>query len=100
MRKAFILAAIILQVMVLAYMAGEREYILKNGKLIHLRTAPVDPRDLFRGDYVRLNYEISGSRPISSSRARAFKWKSAWAAEIKSKYHWKCRFPWAATVNP
>jgi uncharacterized membrane-anchored protein len=59
MRKAFIIAAIILQVIVLAYMAGEREYISKFGKVIHLRTAPIDPRDLFRGDYVRLNYEIS-----------------------------------------
>lgn len=59
MRKAFILAAIILQVLVLAYMAGEREYILKAGTMIHLRTAPVDPRDIFRGDYVRLNYDIS-----------------------------------------
>jgi uncharacterized membrane-anchored protein len=59
MRKAFILAAILLQVVALAYMAGEREYLLKNGKVILLRTAPIDPRDLFRGDYVRLNYEIS-----------------------------------------
>jgi uncharacterized membrane-anchored protein len=40
-------------------MAGEREHILRNGKIIHLRTAPIDPRDMFRGDYVRLNYEIS-----------------------------------------
>jgi len=59
MRKAFILAAVLLQVFVLAFMAGEREYILANGEIIHLRTAPIDPRDLFRGDYVRLNYEIS-----------------------------------------
>ncbi len=59
MRKAFILTAVILQALVLAYMAGEREYILKTGKMIYLRTAPVDPRDIFRGDYVRLNYEMS-----------------------------------------
>jgi uncharacterized membrane-anchored protein len=59
MRNAFILAAVILQVVVLAFMAGEREHILLNGQVIHLRTAPIDPRDLFRGDYVRLNYEIS-----------------------------------------
>jgi uncharacterized membrane-anchored protein len=45
--------------MVLAFMAGEREHILRNGKIIHLRTAPIDPQDMFRGDYVRLNYEIS-----------------------------------------
>ncbi len=59
MRKALIIAAIIMQVLVLAYMAGEREYILKTGKVIYLRTAPIDPRDIFRGDYVRLNYEFS-----------------------------------------
>lgn len=59
MRKPYIILAIFLQLIVLAYMAGEREYILRNGKVIHLRTAPLDPRDLFRGDYVRLNYEIS-----------------------------------------
>lgn len=29
------------------------------GEEILLKTAPIDPRDLFRGDYVRLNYEIS-----------------------------------------
>jgi uncharacterized membrane-anchored protein len=59
MRKTYIILAVLLQLVVLAYMAGEREYILHNGKIIRLRTAPIDPRDLFRGDYVRLNYEIS-----------------------------------------
>ena len=59
MKKSFVILAVILQLIVLAYMAGEREYILHNGNVIHLRTAPIDPRDMFRGDYVRLNYEIS-----------------------------------------
>ena len=59
MKKCFVILAVILQLLVLAYMAGEREYILHNGQVIHLRTAPIDPRDLFRGDYVRLNYELS-----------------------------------------
>jgi uncharacterized membrane-anchored protein len=59
MKKTFVVLAVILQVLVLAYMAGEREYILHKGKVIRLRTAPIDPRDMFRGDYVRLNYEIS-----------------------------------------
>jgi uncharacterized membrane-anchored protein len=59
MKKPIIVLAVILQVLVLAYMAGEREYIVRNGKVIRLRTAPIDPRDMFRGDYVRLNYEIS-----------------------------------------
>jgi uncharacterized membrane-anchored protein len=59
MRKTIIVLAVLMQLAVLIYMAGEREYILRNGRVINLRTAPVDPRDIFRGDYVRLNYEIS-----------------------------------------
>ena len=36
-----------------------KEYTLKTGTEVLLKTEPVDPRDLFRGDYVILNYEIS-----------------------------------------
>ena len=32
---------------------------LNQGKEIVLKTEPIDPRDVFRGDYVILNYEIS-----------------------------------------
>ncbi|MFT4184754.1 MAG: GDYXXLXY domain-containing protein [Rhizobium sp.] len=56
------LAAIIvaaLQTAVLAYMVGERAWGLRSGVEILLKTAPVDPRDLLRGDYVTLNYDIS-----------------------------------------
>ena len=59
MRKLLIIFVVILQVILLAYMAGQRENVLRTGKTIYLRTVPVDPRDLFRGDYVRLQYEIS-----------------------------------------
>ena len=59
MRRTLVILVIICQVLVLAFMAGKREYISLTGKNIILRTAPIDPRDLFRGDYVRLRYEIS-----------------------------------------
>lgn len=59
MRKALLIIAIVLQVLVLVYMAGKREYIGATGTVVYLRTAPIDPRDLFRGDYVRLRYEAS-----------------------------------------
>jgi Uncharacterized membrane-anchored protein len=36
-----------------------KEYTLRTGTKVMLKTLPVDPRDLFRGDYVTLNYEIS-----------------------------------------
>lgn len=36
-----------------------KEYTLRTGTEVIFKTAPIDPRDLFRGDYVVLNYEIS-----------------------------------------
>ncbi|MGG6893604.1 GDYXXLXY domain-containing protein [Rhizobium sp. BR 315] len=49
----------VLQTAVLAYMVGERAWGLRSGVEVILKTAPVDPRDLLRGDYVTLNYDIS-----------------------------------------
>ncbi len=37
----------------------DREALLKSGREIVLPVQPVDPRDLFRGDYVILGYDIS-----------------------------------------
>lgn len=59
MRARFIVAAVLLQFLVLAWMAGEREWVRQTGHIVYLRTMPVDPQDYFRGDYVHLNYEIS-----------------------------------------
>ncbi len=56
-RLALIVAA--LQVLMLAFMAGQREWISRTGTPIILRTAPIDPNDPMRGAYVRLNYEIN-----------------------------------------
>ncbi|MBZ0167046.1 MAG: GDYXXLXY domain-containing protein, partial [Candidatus Omnitrophica bacterium] len=36
-----------------------KEHALQTGTEIFLRTQPVDPQDLFRGDYVNLSYDIS-----------------------------------------
>ena len=60
MRRKLVLLFVVAQVLVLAFMAGKREFIVHAGERIHLRTAPVDPRDLFRGD---LNYEVSSVGP-------------------------------------
>jgi len=40
-------------------MWAHEEYLTTHGREILLPTLPVDPRDLFRGDYVVLRYEIS-----------------------------------------
>jgi uncharacterized membrane-anchored protein len=47
------------QTAVLAGMVAGRVRLLSSGREIVLPIVPVDPRDLFRGEYVRLGYEIS-----------------------------------------
>jgi uncharacterized membrane-anchored protein len=39
----------------------KKEQTLKDGQLVLLHLAPVDPRSLMQGDYMRLNYEINSS---------------------------------------
>jgi len=51
--------AIALQVLVLSGMVVKAALPLWTGTEIRVRTVPVDPRSLFRGNYARLNYEIS-----------------------------------------
>jgi uncharacterized membrane-anchored protein len=47
------------QVAVLGSMIWERAHLLASGREIELEVVPVDPRSLFRGDYVDLNYPVS-----------------------------------------
>jgi uncharacterized membrane-anchored protein len=53
----YLLAAVVLCGLILA-MILPRAAILRNGQEVRLEIAPVDPRDLFRGDYVVLAYRI------------------------------------------
>ena len=48
----------------LAWIIQGRAAILRDGREVLLKVEPVDPRDLLRGDYVRLGYEI-GSLPVA-----------------------------------
>jgi len=52
-------AAFLLQTALLAWLIVDRALLLENGKEIRLAVVPVDPRDLLRGDYVVLRYDIS-----------------------------------------
>lgn len=60
-RKALLaLAAVALaQTAVLAYMVIDRVQLLRSGREIVLPIVPVDPRDFFRGEYVRLDYPVA-----------------------------------------
>jgi uncharacterized membrane-anchored protein len=65
--KRLVLAAIVVaavQIGFLGWMIHGRASILRDGREILLKVEPVDPRDLFRGDYVRLGFDIS-SVPVA-----------------------------------
>lgn len=55
-RIAFI-AIVVVQVVFLIGMIGMKQWNLTHGEKILLKVVPVDPRDIFRGDYVILNYD-------------------------------------------
>lgn len=48
-----------LQLGVLGWMVVDRVRLLKTGREIVLPIVPVDPRDIFKGDYVQLGYPVS-----------------------------------------
>jgi len=50
---------VLAQLLILVGMIATRAIPLMTGQTILVRVVPVDPRDLFRGDYVRLSYDFS-----------------------------------------
>lgn len=56
-RTKQLLMACAVPVLILLGMSVKPVYTLLNGEEVTLQTVPVDPSDLFRGDYVTLKYE-------------------------------------------
>lgn len=49
----------LVQSVVLGFMVWDRIELLKHGREVLLPILPIDPRSLFRGDYVRLTYNVT-----------------------------------------
>jgi uncharacterized membrane-anchored protein len=54
-----LIVAVALQTIALIAIVGVKQWTLNTGTLVLLETQPVDPRSLFRGDYVILRYAIN-----------------------------------------
>ncbi len=50
----------------------KKEETLKNGKLIYIALAPVDPRSLMQGDYMTLNYDLSNTVDYTNGFKRGY----------------------------
>ncbi len=57
-RRIAFLIGLLIEVIAIFTLFIPSEILLANGTLITLKTVPVDPRDIFRGDYVALDYEV------------------------------------------
>jgi len=63
-----LIATMVLQLLVLIMEYGNAVYPVLTGKEIKIKVIPVDPRSLFRGNYARLNYDISRVNLPAGSR--------------------------------
>lgn len=80
---------ILIQTGVLLSMVWDRAAILNEGTPVLLKTEPVDPRSLFRGYYVDLNYEINRLELSRLEGDMAFKrWQQVFVALEKQNGHW------------
>jgi uncharacterized membrane-anchored protein len=95
--RAVLIVAVVLQLAVLGGMVAVRSLPLISGRTILLRVVPVDPRDLFRGEYVILSYEISSIPPrgIEGERAPQFGAGNDWTGRtvyvtlVPDGRHWR-----------
>jgi uncharacterized membrane-anchored protein len=57
--KLALIAVVVAQVVFLLAWAGYHEFVLQTAPVVKIKVRPVDPRDLLRGDYMILRYDIS-----------------------------------------
>ncbi len=69
MRKAVLLATALLTLVLINYLIWDKESILRNGDLVLLPLAPVDPRSLMQGDYMVLSYRMPNTLPSADKAA-------------------------------
>ncbi|MAX55427.1 MAG: hypothetical protein CL537_07955 [Alcanivoracaceae bacterium] len=69
-RKFAFAAVILFQLVVMAGVWVNGFYPLWLGEEVRLKTRPVDPRDLFRGNYARLHYDFNTIEPGESADFR------------------------------
>jgi uncharacterized membrane-anchored protein len=87
--RQVLLLAVLLQVVVLGGMIVHRATPLVTGDTLLLRVIPVDPRDLFRGDYVILSYDFSR---VTTGRIEGLQ------QSRRNSNHWKGRTVYVSLV--
>jgi len=63
MRKIIMVVLLVLILGALNYSIYEKEQVKKNGEIMFVELAPVDPRSLMQGDYMQLRYAVERNIP-------------------------------------
>lgn len=75
MKKISIILIVVNLLLLLAYFnysIAQKEDTLKEGKLVLLELAPVDPRSMMQGDYMMLNYQLNSNVQPDSIPRRGY----------------------------
>ena len=70
MKKTIFIASTLLVFAAFNYGIFQKEEIKANGETVLLELAPVDPRSLMQGDYMRLRYAIERSQSYQAKEKR------------------------------
>ena len=92
--RTLLLLAAGLQLLVLLGLGGKRFMMLRRGQTVLVQVQPVDPRDMFRGDYVTLSYDFSrpgGVVGLAGPYARESQGRTvyAWLVPEGDGRHWR-----------
>lgn len=70
MRRGLAWLGLLLVLGVLNGIVWQRERLISEGRSVLLELAPVDPRSLMQGDYMRLGYDLGDVEPTSEASGR------------------------------
>lgn len=89
------------QTLFLGAMIWDRVSLLRSPDVVTLKTAPIDPRDIFRGHYVILSYEISQLQLDKLSGDDAFAGNdAAWVELAPGEETWNAVAIWRERPEP
>lgn len=71
--KSLFIAGLALQLMIVCGMFFKAQWPIWVGQDVYVKTQPIDPRSLFRGQYVRLGYDFSTIPAEKTKLSRALK---------------------------
>ena len=101
-RGRWLAVVVALQAAYLLAWAGYHEWTRATGRTVLLETAPVDPRDLLRGDYMVLGYKIGTvTLPWDEPETNAKAGREIWVTlKPEGKFHVAEKASWTAPTGP